>query len=257
MKALVQLLEFIRLRVCIYGSFIAMSAFVIFNKISLSILLVGLGSFLISATTYSYNMMRDKEEDLINYGKLNLFVRNNKGKLIVLFCFLTALIVSFFLSFLAFLIALVLMLFNIFYSFFRLKKVFILKNIFTAAMSAPLFFYGTTSSFLTLEIVLYCIALFFFVLIASLVGDLRDYAGDKKANLKTFATITSYSLTKKVSYSLIFGFISFAYLFNLSAFYVLFPFLISVFLLLLFDKIKFAHKYLMMSVICIPIPYIL
>lgn len=253
MKLINELFEFIRLRISLFGSFIAVSGFLIFNEINFNIFLVALGGFFISATTYSFNMLTDKEEDLINKKKLNPFVLNEKrGELVVLFCFLFSLFFSYLLGFFSLIVAFILLFFNLSYSYFRFKKKFVLKNLFTALMSFPLFFYGSLLTSFSPLFLFYSSALFLFVLIVSMTGDLRDYVGDKKAGLKTFATVFGLSKANKFIYFIFILFSSIVLFFQLIFFYALIPFVLFASVLVYLNRVKLSLKYLLMGMIFVP-----
>jgi len=171
--------------------------------------------------------MHDKEEDLINKRKISYFVLNNTGWFIIIVCFLLGFIFSLFLSIVSILFCISIITTGIIYSFFGLKKYFLVKNLYTGFGIPQLFLLGAMS--LNSQTILYYFLISIFFFTASLISDLRDYEGDRIVGIKTLPVYLGYNVTRKIIYILLIIILLLISALNL---YYLFP--ISIFVLIIF-----------------------
>lgn len=174
---------------CVGVMYISFSLFGI--SPSLYILLSG---FLATFSIYSLNMVTDVKEDILNQPQ-RLELISHKKIVYVLFIssYLLSLLLGYMVKPVCSLILLIPFIVGIIYSIeiknFKLKKVFLGKNIsisFSWAIEAsllPFIFYGNNA---------YFIAVFSFIFLKGMINtilfDLRDVKGDSVANIKTVPT---------------------------------------------------------------------
>jgi len=231
--------EFIRLKICIFVCAIGMSGFLLFNPLNMSLVFVSLTSFLVAAGAYSLNNIRDVKEDRINRKKINPLVFSDKALPIILICFSIGIFFSFFLSLYSILFSLVGTIISIHYSFFKLKKHFLIKNLYTGFGVSVVFLVGAIS--VNIEVVWYYFLISFFAVIISMISDLRDYKGDKINFIKTLPVSLGYDVTKNLIFLLI-GLFSFLILF-FSNLFILLPFVFIMLYFLYKNNPSSAHSF--------------
>jgi len=246
---ILDLLDFIRLRICFTVLLISMSGYLLFASPDSGVLLAALSMFFVFSGGYAYNNIKDKAEDLLNRGRINPIVNADKKYIIVLFCFITGFICSLFFSGYSVATFLFILLLNFSYSFFSIKKYFLIKNLYTGFVISLAFLFGAAAaSTLTAEVVIYYLLMSFFIFIGSLISDLRDYAGDKKTGTRTLPVILGFDKTKKLVY-LLFSLFSFMVIL-LPKFTILLPFVL-IMVWLLRKNVSFAHSFGGLSLIAL------
>lgn len=238
MYKLSNFLQFIRFKICVFVTCIGIIGYLLFNSLSWNLIFVILACFFAVAGSYAYNNMTDKEEDLINRKGLNCFVLDNRSFLIVIVFLSLGLFFSTFLSIYSMFFFLVGIFVSLTYSFFKLKKHFLVKNFYTGFGASLVFLVGAT--YLTFEIVEYYILISFFIFIGSTISDLRDYEGDRLTNIRTLPVYLGYDTGKKIVFVLLSVF-SFLILF-FSGFTLLLPFALVMIYFLLKNKPTLAHS---------------
>ncbi|MBU1854347.1 MAG: UbiA family prenyltransferase [Nanoarchaeota archaeon] len=231
------LVGFIRLKVCIFISTIGIIGFLLFNNIGVKLLFVFLASFLISAGSYSLNNITDTKEDVINRKKINPFVLGKRGLILVSLFFLSGLFFSIFLSFYSIVFSLIGILTSIHYSYFKLKKYFLVKNLYTGFGISIVFLVGTSK--IGLDVLYYYFLILFFIVIMSMISDLRDYVGDKAIGFKTLPVFLGYGRALKIVSALISIFSSSLLLF--SRIIILLPFSLAIIYSLYKNKPLVSH----------------
>jgi 4-hydroxybenzoate polyprenyltransferase len=126
------------------------------------------------------------------------------------------------------------------YSIFRIKEIFPLKNIYTALFMPLGFLVGALSnSEFTLEIAKVFLTIVVLVFVVSLIGDLRDFKGDKSAGIPTVAVVLGYELTKKIALFCLLIFIGWLFYLRYIVFYSILPFVfLALFFLIKNDILK-------------------
>jgi 4-hydroxybenzoate polyprenyltransferase len=229
--------EFIRLKICIFVCAIGMSGFLLFNPLNMSLVFVSLTSFFGAAGAYSYNSIRDKKEDLINRRSINHFALSKKGLLIVFVCFALGFFSSLLLPMYSILFYLFGLVVSIVYSFFRIKKYFLIKNLYTGFFATLMFLIGATN--MTSEVIQYYILISFFIFILSIISDLRDYRGDKVSSIKTLPVSLGYNPTRILVFLLLSIFSSI--ILN-SHFMILLPFSLLIIFFVYKNRPSIAHS---------------
>ena len=231
MIAINDLLDFIRFRICFSASLSAMIGYLLFNPLDINLIFVFLASFFVFGAIYSYNNITDKKEDLVNRKRINPFV-DNKGLWITIGCFFFGAIFSSFLPTISILFYITLTITGIIYSFFRIKRFFLIKNLYTSLGATQVFLLGAAN--LTIDAISSYFLISALIFIGSLISDLRDYVGDKAANIKTMPVRFGYDVTKKIIYLLLILFSIFVIKTNLYDLFILLPFaLLMLFFLII------------------------
>lgn len=227
-----ELFDFLRLKLCVSAMFASMAGFLLFNRPSAQLIPVSLAAFFICAGVYSYNNVTDKKEDEINRGKINAFSAKKEGILIVLLLFSSGLFFSYSLSFYAFFISALFIFLGAAYSYFRLKSFLLVKNLYTAFLVSLFFLLGAGGrQEFSVQFFLYYLLFFTLVLLGSIVSDLRDMEGDKRAGLRTLPVAFGYG---KVRAAMCLGIGLSVFLVLLLDFWVLFPVVPSLLIMLFF-----------------------
>lgn len=237
MRPLSDLASFIRLKVCIFISAVGINGYLLFNKLDISVLAVILASFFISAGSYSLNSMRDTKEDIECKRKVSAYAYSRSGYVVVLSCFALGIMFSLFLSESAILFSLLGLVTSAIYSQFKLKRFFLVKNLYTGISLSMIFLMGAGK--IDSIVAVYYLLTVLFTITLSLISDLRDYHGDKSSGFRTLPVALGYNLSKIIAIFLMALFLLFV-AFNLWMVAVA-PFAISIVYLIVRDKIVPAH----------------
>lgn len=247
-KNVLEFVSFMRPKIALFITGITASGYLLFNSIDTKLIHVILTSFFASIAGYSYNLLKDKEEDLINHKRLNLFVVNRTGNYLVIAFVIISAFFSFFLSTISLLLYFILIITAFTYSYFKIKNVFPFKNIYTGFIIGLMFLLGATAnSVISNVMIAYYILISLHVFTLSLISDLRDYRGDKYAGIKTVPVMMGYEFGKKVAASLLILFLMIALTLNMKGLYPLIPFVFLILLYVYKNRPKAAHLLLMKS----------
>ncbi|MBU4452548.1 MAG: UbiA family prenyltransferase [Nanoarchaeota archaeon] len=201
--SIAHLLKYLRINLCIFCAFMALSGYLMFNLPSGKMIFVILSAFLVCAGTYSFNNITDKKEDAANGKSENPFTSVFEGKVISVAALLLGGILSAHLSSASFMFYISSAASGIVYSYLRIKKYLFIKNIYTGFGVMQAFLIGAAATSLTFEAVLYYVALSFFIMILSMISDIRDYKGDKAAGIRTVPVCFGYAAAKALILSLL------------------------------------------------------
>lgn len=196
MDGLNDFLRYIRFNLCLFSVFIAVSGYLVHNAPSKDMLFVALTSFFLCAGAYSYNNITDQKEDIVNRGKANPFASSAEGKVIVFLAFFFGFLSSFFLTPLSILFSAINVLTSLAYSAFRIKKHLLIKNIYSGFGVAQVFLIGAAAFSITKEILFFYFLISFFIMVESIISDLRDYKGDKVSGIDTIPVSLGYDKTR-------------------------------------------------------------
>ncbi len=184
-------------------------------------------TFAATASMYSLNQLSDREEDMINKKVLNRFVVNGKGFYIVISLLFFGLLFSVLLSMTSFLFLILSVTLGIIYSTLRIKRISSIKNIYAMISISLMFLVGATAnsnsinSITTIDLIKVYLVLSIYILIISIMADLRDYDGDRLADIKTIPVMLGYNAGKRVIYLLFILFSILVVIENLISFYIL------------------------------------
>jgi len=249
---------FTRPKIAICITSLAVSGYLLFNTAGVSLLFVTLCAFFATSAAYSYNLITDREEDVINHNKLNYFaVHCNTGKCIVIIFMVISTVSALFLSNASLAVYILATVTGVIYSRFRIKEIFPLKNIYTAGSLLTSFLVGAFNAPIGLNIILYSIPVAMFLFIASLISDLRDYPGDKSSGIRTLPVVLGYDAAQKIVYVMTVIFLLLVVYLKLAGLYLLLPFLVPLLLLLWLKKPDLAHLCAIYSIIFLPLGVLL
>ena len=233
------LLEFIRLKICFFICSIALCGYLLFNPLGINLFFTFLASFFGTAGAYSLNNIKDKEEDLINRKSINPIVLSRFGFVITLACFFIGIFFSLFLPLLSIIFSILGIVSSLSYSCLKIKKYSLIKNIYTALGVGTAFLVG--ASYMNMEVMWSYLLFFFFIIIMSLISDLRDYAGDKKSNIRTLPVSIGYERVRKIIFILL-GIFSIQVSFS-SKLFAFLPFVLFMLYFLYKNKPSDAHSW--------------
>jgi 4-hydroxybenzoate polyprenyltransferase len=247
-----EFIGFLRPKICLFITGIGISGFLLFNPVSMMLLFVAIATFFVSAASYSYNLITDKEEDLINHKKVNWFVTNNLGYSIVFGFLVIGLFSVMYLSYVSFIFYITAAISAFIYSRYRVKNIFPTKNLYTGLSLTQAFIIGAANAPITKEMLLYIPSLFLLLFVISLISDLRDYEGDRLTGIRTVPVVLGYGFTKKIAYVVIGIFTASVFVFKLYGLSPLLLFVLPILSLVYLNKQKIAHLTIMVSFMCLP-----
>jgi 4-hydroxybenzoate polyprenyltransferase len=218
-----ELRKFIRVETSMVAVLMALSGYFIFNDPYGNVLPLALAIFFSTGAGYAYNHYTDRKEDSVNNAELNLFVRGRKGYLVITACLVLSVSSSLFLAGLAFWLYVVALAGGFLYSGLRIKRIPLVKNLYTGVFLSLSFLVGASlGGSLVFPMVSYFLLLVLLTLTSNLMGDIRGYAGDRLANLKTIPVTIGVRASKALIYLNI-SLFSFATLMIYSSFIPMIP----------------------------------
>lgn len=248
-----EFIAFIRPKICLFITGIAVSGYLLFNPVGIKLIFVFLCAFFGAVAAYTYNQLTDRKEDLINKEKLNSFVISANAPMYVISFVLLSFIFALFLSKLAVLFYVIGLVTGMGYSSFRIKEIFLLKNLYTAfIMPMPFLLGATANSLITYKTVGCFLLVVLLVFVVSLLGDLRDCKGDKATGINTMSVVFGYGPVKKIA-SLSLGFFILTIVgLGYTIFYLLMPFIVAALLFLKKDDLKNTRICILSSFMFLP-----
>ena len=198
--------NFIRLPVAVTAVMFSIISYLLFNPLSTNILPLCISIFLLTIFGYSINSVTDTEEDKTN-NKLNATFSGGKGIIVSFLACIAGFVFVLMLGTTPTIFYLTTAILYLVYSFLRVKKLYLVKNAFIGFAYINIFLIGSTIQGITLSAVLVGMIFAFFVMIRSIIRDLNDIKGDKKAGLKTLPAVFGYRKTKHIISSLLFMFL--------------------------------------------------
>lgn len=191
-------LKYIRAPLCIFCTFMASSGYLLNNAHYNGLAFVIPASFFLCAGAYSYNNLTDRKEDVVNRKTDNPYTYNILGKLITATSFVAGFLFCFILSHISIAVYVLAVASSIIYSKFRLKKYILIKNIYTGFGVMLAFLIGAAASPISNRIIAQYFFLSFFIMILSIISDMRDYKGDKLAGINTIPVRLGFINTKNI-----------------------------------------------------------
>ncbi len=185
MSSLGELRKFLRLKIAFGTASFGVIAFLLFNNMGSAIVFPVASIFLLTIAGYSYNSVTDVKEDRTNLGRVNKFAEGAEGKAIAFAFFAGGTAFALFLETVALAAYLAAAFLFWAYSKFRVKKVLLGKNVYIWLLFALVFLIGTNATEPTAVGIAYSIFFSAFIFVQSIIADLRDVKGDRKAGLKT------------------------------------------------------------------------
>lgn len=262
--AIKDLLDFIRFKICFSASVLAIVGYLLINSFDNELIFVSLASFLVTAVGYGYNNITDKKEDLINRKKINTFASGYGGLFILAACFLAGAIFSFLISDISFFIYVILSVIGILYSFIRVKQHILVKNLYTSFTVGLLYLFGCFTAYNTITATMLhgYFSVVGFVLIGTLIADLRDLKGDRNAGVKTIPVCIGCAFTKYVIYFLMLADSAYILILGLYQFYIILPFFLLEAFILKLNNYHLSHlccvySFVFLAIWLIGVKYIL
>jgi 4-hydroxybenzoate polyprenyltransferase len=253
-KVIRELIVFTRPETCLFISGIGISGYLIFSPPGTLLLPLFLSIYFLSAASYAYNYLTDKDEDTMNGVSPNLFVSNGKGPWVIGFLILLAALSSVLLPRVSFGLIMLIIPLSIIYSRYRVKKVFLLKNIYTGLTIAVIFLIGAAAAHpLSMEVLRLFPLVFAFGFVLNVCGDIRGYGGDRVSGVKTIPVLYGIGWAKWTVYTVLALFVIGVVSLGLVPFYplVLPAILISFFLRQ--DDMKKTRYSILLSFTVLPI----
>jgi len=246
-------LDFIRFRISASASLVSVAGYLFFSPMGYELVFVAMAAFFVCAAGYSYNGLKDEKEDAINNRNSGAL---SGGKLIYaipISCLLVGMSVSVLLvpasTFFFALFAVMLFI----YSFFRVKRYLIIKNVYTAFGLGLVFLAGAImGASVDSAFIPYLITSFFF-LIGSIISDLRDYHGDRSCNIRTIPVVFGREDAKNILYFLLLSFFITVLAFGIHKLFILLPFVAAELYLIRADRPDHAHLFGTLAVLLMPL----
>ncbi len=241
MRRLKEFLEFIRINICFSIAALAATGYLLVNRLDYKLIYVTLSAFFGCAAAYTYNNITDIQEDIINRKKTNYFAGKPAGKIIAALCALAGFYFALNLSGVSTSIFLAYTTLGIAYSFLRIKKYVLIKNIWTAfSLSLSVLFGAFAISAGTWMAGAY-ITVFLLMLAGSIIADIRDTEGDFKEGIATIPTRFGVANTKNAVYSLFAATAATILLAETKQLRILLPFLPAIAFLVAKGRLAEAH----------------
>jgi 4-hydroxybenzoate polyprenyltransferase len=202
-----EFLAFIRAKNCVLSTGAGISGYLLFNHLSGILFFLFLAIFFTTAAVYCYSLFTDRKEDKINNGRLNVFVTNGKGRNIAVIMLVLGVSFSLFLPLITFLLFLIMIPFTIAYSRFRLKRIFIVKNLYTALGFGLVFIIGASAGgILTYEMLYTSLLVFPIACGGNMIGDIMGYKGDLTIGVRTLPVVVGLDAAKRFVEFILLGF---------------------------------------------------
>lgn len=256
MGLLAEFIDFLRFKICVFGAAIGAFGYLLARPIGPDFLLIVLSSFFAFASTYMLNLVADVKEDKVNRGGVNFFSRHLSGRFFGFFFLGLGCALAVVAGKLEALFYLLFATLNLSYSFLRLKKLFPLKNVFIGTGLASIFLMGAGAAWLAF--LPHYLVLATFIGGISLMADLRDYEGDKRAGVGTIPVRWGKAAAKAIVYAAYASTAMWAVIASAWQFYVVIPFVAAAALVYEAGYApKVSHHYAMVAVMMLPLMLLL
>jgi 4-hydroxybenzoate polyprenyltransferase len=194
-----ELRRFLRAETGVFMVCISLSGYLIFNALDARMVFPALAVFFATSATYAYNHYTDKEEDGVNNRGVNRFAAGSRGYCIIAACTAISLLSAARLSQASFAIYLISLVAGFAYSAFRIKRFFIIKNLYSGVfLSAPFLIGAAAGSALSAAMIPYFILISVIGFTSNLIGDVRGCEGDRLAGLKTIPVMAGIGTSKAI-----------------------------------------------------------
>lgn len=247
-------IRFIRPKISLFIAGIAVSGHLMFNPLDIKLVPVFLCAFFAAVGAYTYNQLTDKREDLINKERINPFAVSESAPVFVIVFFSLSFVFALFLSGPSVLICVVWLAIGAAYSAVRVKEIFPVKNIYTALFIPLGFMVGAASnSQFTAEMVMLFLTTALLVFVVSLIGDLRDFEGDRATGIRTAPVVLGYGEVRTMASAVLFLFLASVIFLGNPAFYTLMPFASIALLFLVKNDLLKARIFILSSFVFLPL----
>ncbi len=251
-RATAILLDFYRLRICVFSTFLALFGYLMFNPTAPRMAWPLAGCFFACAGVYSLNGITDRSEDIANGKPVNPLASSQAGKIASGAAFLPAFGSALFFQspvsafFLAAVVAV-----GVLYSLLRLKRYWFLKNAYSGFGVGIVFLVGASASALTPAAALHYAALSAYLAAGSIISDLRDFSGDRITSIRTLPVRFGYARGRQAALAILCAFsLASVLMIGLAPFL---PFCALMALGLKAGRPSFAHSVGGLSMIAVPL----
>lgn len=196
-----ELRRFLRIDTSMLVTGIALTGYLTFSEPGPGWVFLASAIFFGTSAQYSYNYCTDREEDAVNLERLNYFVTSRKGYAASVACAVISIASVLQLNAMTVWIYSISMVAGFAYSFLRVKKILLVKNLYTGTFMSSTFLMGAAAGGSNLAGILpYIPFVFLFCTMGNLLGDVRGYEGDRLAGLKTIPIMFSRRMAKYIIY---------------------------------------------------------
>jgi 4-hydroxybenzoate polyprenyltransferase len=232
----------------------AVSGALIFGYSLQSIIAVFIAVFMASAAGYANNHMTDSKEDVVNNRRLNHFVADRVGRLVIAAVSIIGFLAAITLPPPSFIFFIFCYAASMGYSLFGAKRMLLVKNLYTGIIIGGSFLVGATSGgSLAYDMVAYYLIVFAFGVMLNMLGDIRGIEGDRLNGIRTIPVVLGAKAARKAVYSIIIAStISLLYL-GMWRFYPLIPFMLAIYLFVFMRNDRGARASIISSFAALPV----
>jgi 4-hydroxybenzoate polyprenyltransferase len=231
--------DFIRLRICVFCTSVAVIGYLLNKPANSSLLGACVAAFMCCAATYAYNNTKDLAEDEVNRGRTNRLARVRTCWLLPAALYGTGFFIVLSLPSVSVATYLLSTSLGVVYSACRLKNSLLLKNVYTGFGIPLVYFIGAAA--VSPEIIADYVMLSLFLFCGSVISDLRDFEGDKVSNVRTLPTFLGYEAANGISKMAVASVLLLVLAFRVGTLMMLSPFLAVMLYLLVKDRPELAH----------------
>jgi 4-hydroxybenzoate polyprenyltransferase len=247
------LLQFIRYKVCLYVTSMALTGYLLFNPVDATLLPVALTTSTLTGAAYALNRRADTDEDELNHKKINQYTRNRGGILIIGALILTSIWSVSHLSKYSQIFCLIGLVFGIIYYKIKVKQIARIKNIYAMLSISSMFMLGATATPSTTPIVaLYYLNICICVLSISVLADLRDYEGDRLVGVASIPVLYGYNSARLLVSLMLASLTLTAVMLQLPTFYLLAVCIPAIIYFIWDRRIQAAYNSLFISFLTMP-----
>lgn len=191
---------FTRLRMCALTAFLGPVGMLLSGSAGPGVAYVYLASLLLCMGVYSHNDMTDLEEDRINKRRANRLRGTRAGAVVSALLYASGLSVSVISADVSLAPAALFMAMGLAYNVLGIKRLTIVKNVYTSFGISLIFMAGIPA--FTLTALQYQSIVFVAFLVGSIISDLRDLEGDSHAGIRTLPVAMGEAKTRKLLFAM-------------------------------------------------------
>jgi len=236
-----EFLSFIRVRIAVGVSLLTLYGCILYGVPVDQIPIAMLSTFFSIASTYALNNLTDVNEDRINRKRINTFSESKTGLVTTALLGVLGLSTASLLGPLQLLAYLVLTVGLAAYSLLRIKRLLIVKNVYTSLFISFALVAGAASMY-SERMPVDFVFMLAYTTIGTIVVDVRDIEGDRASKVFTIPVVFGEGAADALIYAGTVAQIAYLFLFNLSHFFITIPF--SVLMLLLLSQRKFEQAHM-------------
>ncbi len=245
--------SFMRAETSLFITGISLSGFLLFSKPGMTMIFLIISVMSGSCASYALNNITDKKEDEVNNGRVNSFSVSVHGRHIVAILTAVSLSSALMLPPLSSAIFVLMLSLSMAYSVARLKKIFLVKNIYTGAIISSALMVGSLAAAeFEISMLMYTAFAFMFGVLINLLGDIRGIEGDIANGVKTIPVLFGLKNAKRLAHTISGATSSLIVLMNVTFFTFLVPFSFLVSFFLWRNNMKGARNSMLSSFSFLP-----